>query len=292
MDTHYRQATAEERTFYTQKLYPLQDQIFELTALYGNKLYLTGGTALARFYFQHRLSEDLDFFTTTDDLRVIANDLRLRLLERGFTVETEKLEIYFARLYVQQAELTLKIEFAKEFNLVDPLLATPHGIYINSLEDLGANKISAFEDRAAIKDIIDLYYITQRVALPRLFELADSKRIPVEYEHLLAINTGGITGQALVTHDLPAEALHEFLSHLKAATEAEVKKKEQQRTANLDPLIRRLLWEFPSELRTINAQSIPVLQQRLHTLSLPDRRVLSRRLTIAQETPGQRSLPT
>jgi hypothetical protein len=55
MDTHYRQATAEELAFYTQKLYPLQDQIFALASIYGDKLYL------ARFYFQHRLSEDLDF---------------------------------------------------------------------------------------------------------------------------------------------------------------------------------------------------------------------------------------
>jgi hypothetical protein len=53
---------------------------------------------LARFYFHHRLSEDLDFFTTTDDLKEIANDLRLRLIARGLTVEVEKLEVYFARL--------------------------------------------------------------------------------------------------------------------------------------------------------------------------------------------------
>jgi predicted nucleotidyltransferase component of viral defense system len=283
MDSHYRQATAAEIEFYTQKLYPLQNQIFEQAAIYSDKLYLTGGTALARFYFQHRLSEDLDFFTTTDDLQVIANDLRLRLLERGFTVETEKLEVYFARLYVQQADLTLKIEFAKEFNLVDPLLATQQGIYINSLEDLGANKISAFEDRAAIKDIIDLFYITQRIALPRLFELADRKRIPVEYEHLLAINLHGITGQALMTHYLPIDSLCQFLDQLKAATEAEVKKKEKQRTENLEPLVRRLLWDFPSELRTVNPQSIPVLKQRLPTLSLPDRLVLTRRLAPDQD---------
>ena len=28
--------------------------------------YLSGGTALAAFYFQHRLSDDLDFFSFTD----------------------------------------------------------------------------------------------------------------------------------------------------------------------------------------------------------------------------------
>lgn len=278
MEQYYRQATAAELAFYNQKLYPLQDTVFEVAALYGDKLYLTGGTALARFYFQHRLSEDLDFFTTTDDLKLIANDLRLRLLERGFTVQTDKLEIYFAQLYVQVENFYLKLEFAKEFNLVEPLQMAPQGIYINSLNDLGANKITAFEDRAAIKDIIDLYYITQRIPFAQLFQLADQKRVPVAYEQLLAINTIGITGQALVTQPLPESDLLAFIALLKRETEAEVKKKEKKRAENLEPLLQRILWDFPVERRGINAASRPVLKQRLGTLPLPDRNALAKQL--------------
>ena len=41
------------------------------------KYYLSGGTALAEFYLQHRLSEDLDFFTQKeqdlDELKKIIN---------------------------------------------------------------------------------------------------------------------------------------------------------------------------------------------------------------------------
>ena len=283
---YYRQATAQEIAYYTESLYPLQDKVFELARLYDQRLYLTGGTALSRFYFQHRLSEDLDFFTTTDDLKLIANDLRLRLIAQGYEVEMEKLDIYFARFYVLHAGATLKVEFVKEFHLIDPLIQTEHGIYINSLEDIGANKITAFEDRAAIKDIVDLYYITQRLPFPRLFELADRKRIPVAYEQLLALNVTGITGQALLAHDIPATALAAFLMELKGITEAEIKKKEMSRANNLEPLIHRLLWEFPAERRSLNADSIPVLQQRLHTLSLPDRRALARRLATIQHQPN------
>lgn len=278
MEQYYRQATATEVAFYNQKLYPLQDAVFEVAALYGAKLYLTRGTALARFYFQHRLSEDLDFFTTTDDLKLIANDLRLRLLERGFTVQADKLEVYFARLYVQVENTYLKLEFAKEFNLVDPLQMAPQGIYINSLNDLGANKITAFEDRAAIKDIIDLYYITQRLPFAQLFQLADQKRVPVAYEQLLAINTTGITGQALMTKALPESELLAFIALLKRETEAEVKKKEKKRAENLEPLLQRLLWDFPVERRSINRASRPVLKQRLGTLPLPDRNALVKQL--------------
>ena len=32
----------------------------------AKNFYLTGGTALAEFYLQHRLSEDLDFFSETE----------------------------------------------------------------------------------------------------------------------------------------------------------------------------------------------------------------------------------
>ena len=291
IDSYYRQATPTEIAYYQDSLYPLQDAVFATATTYGQNLYLTGGTALARYYFQHRLSEDLDFFTTTNDLKLIANDLRLRLIDQGYRVEVEKLDVYFARLYLfyahprahpSQGEMTLKIEFAKEFNLVDPLVETTQGIYINSLEDIGANKITAFEDRAAIKDIVDLYYITQRLPFPQLFTLAERKRVPVAYEELLALNTTGITGQALLVKPIDTDSLTAFLTTLKTETEAEVKKKVKERATNLDGLVRRLLWEFPAEQRTINPFSIAVLQQRLQTLPLPDRQALAQRLQSAK----------
>ncbi|NEP41968.1 MAG: hypothetical protein F6K35_23130 [Okeania sp. SIO2H7] len=119
----------------------------------------------------------------------------------------------------------LKIEFVKEFNLIGNLTKTDRGIYINSLEDLGANKVSAFEDRAEIKDIIDLYFITQTIPLEKLFELADFKRIPVAYDRLLAINSQGISGKVLMRQDLDVQTLRDFLDFLKQRTEAEVQKK-------------------------------------------------------------------
>jgi len=113
----YRHATAEELNFYQKIFYPLQDRVFDIASVYGDKLYLTGGTALARFYFNHRLSDDLDFFTPTDDLKAIANDMRLRLADAGYVVEVSTLEVYFARFFIVQENFKLKVEFAKEFNL-------------------------------------------------------------------------------------------------------------------------------------------------------------------------------
>ena len=36
----------------------------------AKKFYLAGGTALSEFYFHHRKSEDLDFFTTEEELDI------------------------------------------------------------------------------------------------------------------------------------------------------------------------------------------------------------------------------
>jgi len=272
----YRVATAEELNFYQNIFYPLQDKVFEVASVYGDKLYLTGGTALARFYFNHRLSDDLDFFTATDDLKIIANDMRLRLVEAGYTVEVSSLEVYFARFFVNGTGFKLKVEFAKEFNLFDPVIRTNKTIFINSLEDIGGNKIMAFEDRATIKDVIDLYYITQNVTWARLFEIADTKRVPVAYENLLTFNIMGISGQALVTESLPPEKLTTFVAELKHEVEAEVKKKEQFMTDTLNNWLPGLLWDFPRERRTINEYSIPILRQRLQKLPLPEKLALAK----------------
>lgn len=274
----WRQATASELAFYRMQLYTLQDRVFGIARLYEKAIYLTGGTALARFYFDHRLSEDLDFFTVGDDLRQIATDLIARLEGRNLTVHVERLSIHFARFYVVQADVQLKIEFAREYHLVDDLVETAHGVFVNSLADIGANKISAFEDRAEIKDIIDLYYITRRLPLARLFELADIKRVPVAYENLLAVNTQGLAGRALVTGELDEVDLGSFLDRLKRDVELEVKKKERLTAGRLPQLTDRLLWDFPRDERGLKAATAPVLRRRARQLPLPDRRALLKAL--------------
>jgi len=276
MRNFYRQATPEERRRYEQGLYALQDKVFEVAGVYGDKIYLTGGTALSRFYFQHRLSDDLDFFTTTDDLKLIANDLVGRLQARGFGVEIDKLDVYFGRIFAEENGLKLKIEFVREFNLYGELIKTEKGIYVNNLEDIGANKISAFEDRAEMKDIIDLYYITRKLSWETLFQIADTKRVPVAYEELLTINAQGISGKVLTLMDIDETPLAAFVDELKAQTEAQIKKKEQVAVNNIQKIAEKLLWDFPIENRKLDEFSKPVLKRRLKQLPLPERKALEK----------------
>ncbi len=48
--------------FYQDRVYSLQNQILSLVQGAGVEFYLTGGTALSRYYLNHRYSDDLDFF--------------------------------------------------------------------------------------------------------------------------------------------------------------------------------------------------------------------------------------
>jgi hypothetical protein len=51
----FRQATADEMELYFNGLYPLQDEV--LQTIKNEAFYLTGGTALSRFHYQHRFSD-------------------------------------------------------------------------------------------------------------------------------------------------------------------------------------------------------------------------------------------
>ncbi len=54
----------------------------------GTRFFLTGGTALAAFYLHHRLSGDVDLFTTDDDALPLARReiplIASRLADREF----------------------------------------------------------------------------------------------------------------------------------------------------------------------------------------------------------------
>lgn len=90
----------------------LQDRFLErfFSSRFGKDFYLTGGTALARFYFFHRESVDLDLFTNNRKINFtqvslwvhqIAKQLKFKLINE---VNTEDfLQYNFA------AGLTLKI---------------------------------------------------------------------------------------------------------------------------------------------------------------------------------------
>jgi predicted nucleotidyltransferase component of viral defense system len=72
---------------YLNSLYPLQDSVLNLLGKVSGAFYLTGGTALGRFYLNHRFSDDLDFFLNRALDFQSQTELAIEELKRNFPVD-------------------------------------------------------------------------------------------------------------------------------------------------------------------------------------------------------------
>lgn len=149
------------------QLYQLQDWVLARMRPIVHGFHLSGGTALARGYCQHRYSEDLDFFTNDAAEFGLWRDRCLEVLRREAEASGRRLEIIlreerFGRA-VLQGEVPLKLEF---INDVPSRVGTPWqhptlGL-LDTKENIFANKISALLDREEPKDVADIYWLCCR----------------------------------------------------------------------------------------------------------------------------------
>ena len=163
-----------------------QKKITELVTKKFKRYYLTGGTALS-FYFDHRFSEDLDFFTQTYRKKDPDRIMNLVFNETGFNfkIEAEQNDPNLIPMKVYSLALkkncVLKIDFVQDFE--KSIKRIKNGLH--SLEDIYYRKISAgagtvkkqdatgktiHTGRQSAKDLFDLYYLSkQHQALSEFF---------------------------------------------------------------------------------------------------------------------------
>lgn len=139
-----------------------QKQILEALKASGlsKKFYWTGGTLLSHYYLYHRQSFDLDFFSDTafsrDELIPFTDELK-----RRFVLENIPEKKVFDRweFFITHGDSTSRCEFVHyngEKKRIAPLVDY-HGILIDSLPDMAANKTMAYIDRNEVKDLFDIY---------------------------------------------------------------------------------------------------------------------------------------
>lgn len=128
----------------------------------GQRFWLTGGTALAAFYFHHRVSDDLDLFTLDEiALTAIIQPLHDIAAEIGCVLTTTRLSDYFLQAVLTEKGSLLKLDLVRE---VGPQFEEKHicnGIVVDSLDNIAVNKVTAILGRADAKDFVDLYFILQ-----------------------------------------------------------------------------------------------------------------------------------
>jgi len=159
-----------------------QDKVLEKLAGRIDEFYLAGGTALSLFYFQHRLSVDLDFFTRNfismrveEEVRYLEKALskKIELIGQNLTGKAAKILIYNVHF---SPKGILKLDFVED--VIEPLKPTKtvEGIRILSLEDIFLRKLYAvcgsisdidalgrkevLGGRISAKDFYDLYFLS------------------------------------------------------------------------------------------------------------------------------------
>ncbi|OPX29766.1 MAG: hypothetical protein B1H08_03090 [Candidatus Omnitrophica bacterium 4484_171] len=154
-----------------------QKRIAKMVTRKFKNYYLTGGTALC-FYFNHRFSEDLDFFTQEYRKEEPERIMGFISKETGFNFRLEAeqnspklipMKVYFLGL---KRGSVLKIDFVQDFE--KNIKKIKNGLH--SVEDIYCRKISAaigtvikqdvtgrviHTGRQSVKDLFDIYYLSK-----------------------------------------------------------------------------------------------------------------------------------
>ncbi len=141
------------------------------------KFYLTGGTALSGFYLGHRLSYDLDFFTSESDIILPFSDAMQTVLEKkGFSLIAVRRFQTFAefKLSEKEEETIIHLSLDSPFRLY-PTVDSTFGVKVNNYTDIIVDKLLTFFGRTELRDAIDLFFILKKEDLWRLLDLASQK---------------------------------------------------------------------------------------------------------------------
>ena len=151
--------------------------------------YFTGGTALSAVYLNHRLSEDLDFFSEDKfDILPITNLINEWAKKHIFKVTPEDKEaVKIFNLEFPDGE-RLKVDFGyypykrlRKGEIID-------SVAVDSLLDIAVNKLQTIRQRREVKDFVDLYFLLQTFTI---WDLMDGVRIKFKMEidpYLVAVD--------------------------------------------------------------------------------------------------------
>ncbi|BAI81467.1 conserved hypothetical protein [Deferribacter desulfuricans SSM1] len=154
--------------YYLENLYPFQDGILNILKKLKTPFYLTGGTALSRIYFNHRFSDDLDFFVNSQKdfdiyCSLILEELYKCADELEYTFDSERIKKSdtYVRIYLIKSEIELKIDFVSDVNFrIDrPFFYENYGL-VDTWKNILVNKVSALY-RFEPKDIVDLWMLAK-----------------------------------------------------------------------------------------------------------------------------------
>lgn len=152
--------------YYTESLYPFQDGVLRLVNALRTPFYLTGGTALSRHYYNHRYSDDLDFFMNQGEgfaswMQSVFDQLATESRRGDFFIDYQKAVRTrdFAQVVLFKDDIVLKLDFVND---VAPhygdMEESPVLGRVDGWRNILSNKLTAM-GRLEIKDLVDLWVI-------------------------------------------------------------------------------------------------------------------------------------
>lgn len=137
---------------------------------YAARFYLAGGTGLA-LQLGHRKSDDLDFFSQTDEVDL---PTRQGIIQAFSALSPTVAENSIGNL-VLIVDNNIRVGF---FGYSYPLLQSTwqtEGVQLASVADIGLMKLDALVGRGSRKDFYDLYAISHQIPLAELLEMGKTK---------------------------------------------------------------------------------------------------------------------
>lgn len=148
-----------------QNLYNLQDEVLSCITPVNSIFYLTGGTALGRYYLHHRYSDDIDLFASFHPKFELESEKLVAALKDKYSNRL-KMQInqeFFKRMFVEENnDIVLKIEIVNDigYHLGD-FASAPFFNKIDNWQNILANKITALS-RNAEKDLVDILFLAYK----------------------------------------------------------------------------------------------------------------------------------
>jgi hypothetical protein len=161
------------------RLYRLQDNFLSWWLSLNLPFYLTGGTALGRFYLNHRFSEDLDFFSNADpQYQHYIVELKNKITSR-FTVNLQQSLFAddFTRFFITDNDTYLKIELVNDVGYYAGNQSQYKYGWLDNPLNILSNKLTAIIGRDEPKDIFDIIHLSIKYSFnwPDIFYHAKQK---------------------------------------------------------------------------------------------------------------------
>lgn len=175
--------------YYLKNLYPFQDGILNILRELKLPFYLTGGTLLSRYYFNHRYSDDLDLFVNSDSnfenfVELFFKILNEREEKDSFIIDKQNVtkSNNYMQIFLSKETANLKIDLVND-------VAAHYGEFlfdnklgkIDSLRNILSNKFSALF-RFEVKDVVDIWMICKnyKCNFREIIKEAKSKEVGVD----------------------------------------------------------------------------------------------------------------